>query len=434
MALNFGSLQDGVASQAAEQQLTQTTPEEVLGATAGAAFDSLPTVSLLRQQQRYNESGPDTPFGGAIDPRNPGSDVDAMAAERGPAPTRVTLQPDEANAKAKAAGAQVTFDKPIADATAQSVIDDHVTAQQRADVIARNGNSILSGQVGRFVTSSLVSLADPINLTAMMIPVAPEAFVAEKLAAAASVWERAAIRGAAGAANGAVGMAALEPLTYAMSKSDYNDWSAGDALRNIFIGAALGAGGHMLMGGLFGREHLDPNTSMEATRAAIAQAADGRPVDVADLARAGELNARADAIDRGLPPVEPPTAEAGIAAPDDVAARSSDDLRAEAQDAAKDMADRAMNPTTDPVIDQAARVNKATIDSAPPLAGDIDKDLAEVTKVHQELDQRLQQEIASGRITETQEMRDNMLEADHTENVGKASANYAACLAGRGLS
>jgi hypothetical protein len=435
----------------------------------------------LRQQQRYNVSGPDTPFGGAIDPRNPGSDVDAMAAERGDAPARVTLQPEEANAKAKAAGAQVTFDKPIADTTVQSVIDDHLTQQQRADVISRNGSAILAGAVPRFVTSSLVSLADPLNLAAMMIPAAPEAFVAEKLAAAGGMFERAAIRGAAGAANGAVGMAALEPLNYAMSKSDYNDWSAGDALRNIFMGAALGAGGHMLLGGLFGKEHLNPNTSMEATRAAIAQVAEDRPVDVAGITDTAATTQMADTLEKRQPgqPFDAPPEGTTMAAEtpildrvvaalapadraryDDIQTQLADpaipdaaraplqqeaaamldqtapaavaDLRAQAATAAKDMAQRAMNPPTDPVIDRAQRINQATVEAAPKFASDIDKDTAELTKLTQDLHQQLQAEIASGRVTETQEMRDMMEAADHHENVGKASANYAACLAGKG--
>ena len=694
MAFAFGDFTDGASSRAIEPSITEATPGEVQRDNLGNAFDALPSVSLLDHQQQYNEAGPDN--GGlkpAYDKRTAGSDVDAMAAERGDAPIRNMIQPDDARARAKAAGVDINFDKPIPDTTADSIIRQHVKQQQRAAVIARNGDSILSGGVARFVTSSLLSLIDPINDAALMIPAAPEAFVAEKLAGAASVFERTMIRGAAGAANGAAGMAALEPLNYAMSKADYNDWTAGDALRNIFMGAAMGAAGHMVLGGMFGREHLDHETAMDATRGAIAQVLNDKPamdatrgaiaqvldhetamdatrgaiaqvlndkpVDIEGLIdhanatkaadrleawhaqqqriladaeasrvtvegapnRSGEIaqheatlsqmreqaaqmrgeveglkakaveggmdaetQARFDEVNKELAGVIPKARRAALTQERDMlaegrgamdvstgdpleqartatqaqgladaakrtdtqaavvahqlemlkaraaqeeaaaqAARTSADrserisqarvdsreavlqnlmerdvrqfaakmgatldqgeaatiareirtaqpgeaadiianhlnavakkggktlaedimnpphsrpdvtqLRGEATGAAQDMAKRAMNPTPDPAFVRNERVNKAAIDSAPKLTGDVAKDTAEVTKLVQEATQQLQREIAAGRIVETQEMRDAMLAADHTENVGKAAADYAACIISRG--
>lgn len=647
MALDFGALQDSTAQQAIEPQLTEATPLEVQSANAAQYFHDFLTPGALRQQQRYNEAGPETPWGGAVDPRSVGSDADAAAAERGPGPVRSMIQPEDANAQAKAAGVNITFDKPIPATTAQSVIDDHVTRQQQDAVIARNGNSILSGSAARFAAGSFLSLLDPVNLAAMMIPAAPEAFVAEKLAAASGVFERGLIRGAAGAANGAVGMAALEPLQYAMDKADYNDWSAGDALRRVFMGAAIGAAGHVALGGLFGREHLTPeraDDAMTATRGAIAQVMDDRPVDTAVIGDHAALRAEADylesraasgagseglvafhgtphavdafdigrigtgegaqafghglyfAEDKGLAdwyrrvlsqgdmtpdleatltdlhetikarqatvqdmarggyPIGTPEADAAIAPHDariaelnkqlsdhgeardgnlyqvivksdrkamldwdkpldvqtpqvqqglramglmgddgiqgadlgsslspttaesaaafrangingvqylDAKSRRAGegtrnlvvfhhddvqithrngvpvqaaiaDLRAQADTLAKQAAERAMNPAVDPEVARAQTTVKAAIDGAPKITEDVDKNTAEQTKLAAEFHQIIQGEIKAGRLVETAEMRSAMLAADETDRVGKAAADYAACLVGKG--
>lgn len=281
--LQMGPLSDDLASQSVEHENTVTTPGEVLGATATDVFNALPVPSILRRQRRFDISGPDTQDKPAYDPRNDDSDVDAMAAERGDAPMRQNISADDANAQVKTAGAQgmTPFTQPTDARSVQSLIDDHMAKMQRADVIARNGSAILSGKVTQFALGALVSLADPLNDMAMMIPVVPEAFAAEKLIAAGSALGRTAVRAGVGAAEGAVGMAALEPLSYLSDVSDHEDWSAGEALRNIAFGAVLGAGGHAILGGLFG--HLPPATQAAALRVSLANIMHDVPVDVAGL-------------------------------------------------------------------------------------------------------------------------------------------------------
>lgn len=292
-----GPLTDGVAEQALGSDAFQSTTGMFAGATAGAAWDSNPTVDLFHNLRRsFNDSqqGPDPSVSFPTDPRTAGSDIDEMEQERGPAPVRNTIQPDDANTLAKQQGAQVTFDSPITPDSAQSVIDDHLTAQRRAKTIQNYQGGILS-KVAGFGISSLVGLADPLNLAAFAIPAAPEAFVAEKLAMAGGMFERGAIRGAAGAVNGAAGMAALQPLQYAMDKADYNDYSAGEALRNILFGAVMGGVSHAALGGLFGH---DIETRDAAGRAAVGQVLDDRPVDVADIVNYGNATQAADRLEQ----------------------------------------------------------------------------------------------------------------------------------------
>lgn len=295
-----GPLPDGVAEQAQGSDAFQSTAGEKFGADVGNAVADLPVVRMSGAIQRnFNNSW--------VDPEAPPGFLDD-APISGP-----QMAPDDATALAKQNGSDVTFTSPIAQSSAQTIIDDHLAAAKRQKVIDNYQGGTLS-TLGSFGVSALVGLADPIQLGAMAIPVVPEAFVAGKLAMAASAFERTLIRGAAGAANGAAGMAALEPLDYAMSKGDYTDWTVTGALRDLAFGAAMGGAGHMLMGGLFGDTHVSaksPEETMEAFQAGVGQVLDGRPAD-AGLTEAIQKNAMADSLEQ--PRIDPDT---GRVTPDD---------------------------------------------------------------------------------------------------------------------
>lgn len=97
-------------------------------------------------------------------------------------------------------------------------------------------------QVG---TSFLVGAADPINLASAFIPVMGELRYGKMLAAAGdSLTARLATRATVGAAQGAVGQAALEPLDWWAHTQEGRDFGMSDVLHNVMFGAALGGGMH----------------------------------------------------------------------------------------------------------------------------------------------------------------------------------------------
>lgn len=304
--LQFAPLTDDLASLSVEHENTVTTPAEVLGATVSAGLAALPTPSMSRSAAREALSGvaPTTNYTGdmSYDPEN----------ENLPHKPTVTMDPTDANQAIDKAGAKgmTPFTTPTHPDVVKSLIDDYVTGQQRADVIQRNGNSILSGGLARFGVGALLSLVDPLNDVAMLIPAAPEAFVAEKIAAAGSAVGRTGVRAAAGAANGALGMALLEPLQAFNDYQEHHEWDAGEALRNIAFGAALGAGGHALLGGLTGRvARLEPEDREAALRAAVADVVHDVPVRAAPILDTAALTREADFLaEHAEPPRVRPSA------------------------------------------------------------------------------------------------------------------------------
>lgn len=84
------------------------------------------------------------------------------------------------------------------------------------------------------------SMEDPINLAAGLIPVVGQARYALMLERAAGTFGRAGVRLGVGAAQGAVGTAAVEPLIYGLRQQLQDDYTMLDSLVNIGFGAAVG--------------------------------------------------------------------------------------------------------------------------------------------------------------------------------------------------
>jgi hypothetical protein len=115
---------------------------------------------------------------------------------------------------------------------------------EREATIARGPQGFMPSalQVG---TSFLVGAVDPINIAAGFVPVLGELRYGKLLASAGeSALGRAAIRAGVGAARGAVGQAALEPLDWWAHTQEGRDFGMSDVLHNIMFGAALGGGLH----------------------------------------------------------------------------------------------------------------------------------------------------------------------------------------------
>lgn len=488
--------------------LAQTTTQESLGATATQTWDDLITNRMFRGAQRSDADA------------TPPSDAEQSTWFHGqPAPifSQPTAPPapvaaDAANAQVKAAGATLTpFTAPVGPSTLQGLIDDNLKAQKTTDVINRSAAGIIATPL-RFGVGALVSLADPLNDMAMMIPGPGEAFVAARITeAGGGILARAGMRGAAGAVQGAAGMAALQPLAYLQAQQDHEDYTWGDALRQVAFGAVLGAGGGALHGLLSGA----PETTEATIKASLARvlADDPRGVDVQAIVDRGEAQAAAKAPytikgnlgepgaptgeqtgagltsyaihdpdgnvaggimvkwdpdtkdihveaahagnedvgmtgENGLGPrailnvrdalmkefptaetisglrvsgataghVDPMTAEVGRNLTMDLTA-------ARARQSARDMAQRAMNPT-DPELTRTSRINDNTTETAPELEGVADKDHAEVMKMVADKRAEYDVHVANGRIVESPTAG----EAGQEElAAGKAKAAYAAC-------
>jgi hypothetical protein len=149
-------------------------------------------------------------------------------------------------------------------------------------------------------------LLDPINIAAGLVPVVGEARVASILGRGAieamGAAERAGIRAIAGGVSGGAAMAGLQPLEYALSRSELEDYTMAQALHSIALGTVLGGGLHVVGGAVADRvtdryanpvtqriEDAGPEARATMLQGAVAQHLDGRPVDVApvlDLAEA----------------------------------------------------------------------------------------------------------------------------------------------------
>jgi hypothetical protein len=223
------------------------------------------------------------------------------------------------------------FDKAMPDSVAKDLYDHKIDQLRRQNVYDRAEPGVLRGGAARFIGNAIGSLLDPINLAAGFIPVFPEARVAAAMAeAGSSAVARASVRGLVGGAEGAAGMAILEPLNYVLSRQEHNDYSMADALSNIALGSVLGGGLHIGVGSLVDRttararnpvtralEDAGPEVRKGLLEGSLGQTIDGRPVDVTsalDAADATRLpNGIAGDIERKLIAAGRPVEEARAA-------------------------------------------------------------------------------------------------------------------------
>jgi hypothetical protein len=290
-------LPDSITLQQMGTDIISPSVGEVQGAVAGQALAGLPTPRLLEQGAlAIGAAGgiaPDVPF---VPPDLP----QPLAPQ--PATPRPLLDPAEATRRYGVEG-RLKFDKPVYEDTAQLLHDQHLAALKREDILARNeGTQFGTGLVARFLPSLAISALDPLNIAAAFVPVMGEARYAQLLAAAGeSAFARAGVRAAVGAAQGAVGTAALQPLEFALSRAEMNDYTMTDALASIAMGGALGGGLHVIGGAIGDRyrnpisqriENAGPGARDTMLRGAVSQHLEDRPVDVLPALEAHELAAR----------------------------------------------------------------------------------------------------------------------------------------------
>jgi hypothetical protein len=201
-------------------------------------------------------------------------------------PTSPTITAEQANQQVKDAGltGYLKFEKPIRQRELDLLTRWKKDELIRADVLGRQDDS-LSSQIAMFGAGALGSMVDPVNLALSFVPVVPEA----QFARLATRFGPTGARLIRGAAEGAAGNAAVEPLIALQAQNQQADYSAYDSLVNIAFGSVIGSGLHAGFGKFsdwIGGHPMD--TREMALRGAVAAVADDRPVTAADLFRIDE--------------------------------------------------------------------------------------------------------------------------------------------------
>ncbi len=334
---------------------------ESLGATAGEAVSEMPTHQAFDIAELQEAKGEREDLTGMIGRVMGGEDLGDVATT--PTQRRPEMLPMEARARVQEAGLDKTLTVPdgamIRPEALDIMMDRARARQERASTMARGPQGFIptATSVG---TSFAVGALDPLNLAAAFIPVVGEMRYAKMLAGAGeSALARAGVRAGVGAAEGAVGMATIEPFAAYAHTQEGRDYTMGDALRSIVFGAVLGSslrtGGGAIADAMRGRqgrplfpydlgEPLEYHTPWDELRMEPAGAPGGGsrlPESFAETARRLEENARRP----GTPAAagEPPGRAAEGLAPGEPAAEGGGP--AQPREAGPEAAGEAVVPT-----------------------------------------------------------------------------------------
>lgn len=261
----------------------QTPAKDYLAARAGEAFVRNPLPSLIRMGEVEQASGR------AQDVRTFDETGAPLPEEPFPQPRELSevLSPEQATARAESVG--LSFTKPT-----RAEVVDILVRRKKAEVARQTAVRRGSGGFGLEATALgldlLVTAADPLNVASAFVPVVREA----RFAAWAARSSPAVARLGRGAIEGAAGAAIVEPLVLGAATQEQADYDMVDSLLNLAFGTALGGGLHAGAGAVAdvaarraGRPTLSerlqgaPHAVREAAlRTAVAQAMEGRQVDV----------------------------------------------------------------------------------------------------------------------------------------------------------
>lgn len=216
------------------------------------------------------------------------------------------LTKESALTRAKEAGVEVMNipDDGLTTGAMDVLIERQYQRKRRNEAISSSGGGALN-TMAEFSGGLAGSMVDPLNIAASFIPIG-QARWAARLSKAASPLERAGIRAAAGAVEGAVGAVALEPFNYAVAQNVGDDYTMTESLMNIGFGTVMGAGLHMGAGAIGDAIKLNkspmeagpvgsvakqldaatPEVRMDYAKGAIASVMEDRPVDLAPIRQA----------------------------------------------------------------------------------------------------------------------------------------------------
>lgn len=215
-----------------------------------------------------------------------GAYVDEFGNEQtaGRIPSNI-LSSEEASSKYGLQG-RLKFDAPTPEPIAESLYRLKVRELELQDTKRRANAGLGTG----LTAGILGSLLDPLNLALAFVPIvgpARQAALATRLGVGGG-------RAATGAVEGAVGAAIIEPLVLGVAREEQADYTAVDSLANIVFGTAIGGGLHFSAGYIGDRfkaraeasplaktiDNLPHQDQAALLRTAVAQALDGRPIDM----------------------------------------------------------------------------------------------------------------------------------------------------------
>lgn len=207
----------------------QTPFSDYVTAKLMQSFDSNPTTMLLDKARMMDKL-----------PRDPMMwDVDEQ-----PLPH---IDSESAAQIASQAGVHLKIsDEGIGQDALDLLIERKTNEKVRADAISRSPTGMRSVAGG--AASLAAGALDPLFLGASMIPFVGPTRYALAMSQTTNAVSRAGVRAAAGAVQGAAGMATIEPAIYGLHQSLQDDYTALDSIMNIGFGGVLGGGLHVLGG------------------------------------------------------------------------------------------------------------------------------------------------------------------------------------------
>lgn len=148
---------------------------------------------------------------------------------------------------AKRAGVKVKVPEDGITAAALGILIERRRDDAALQMLYARNESLAVG-FGKFGASIAGTLMDPFNIAAGFIPVVAGTRIAAALAAATTATQRAGLRGAIAAAEGAVGATVMEVPTIALRRDLQDDYGLYDSLANIAFGTVASSGLRMVGG------------------------------------------------------------------------------------------------------------------------------------------------------------------------------------------
>lgn len=209
---------------------------EVWDASFGGAYSTNPTSSVMRMRAIEDEE---------VGAPQVGAGLGRLPSQR-LAPDSPMLDAQAARDKVSGMGLDIKVpEQGIREGALDILIDRHREQAARQQVMIRANGGSFGTQLGASVAASLL---DPLNIASAFVPVVGEARYAAMLGRATSPLGRAGVRAGAGAVEGAVGAAIIEPLPLLAAQQDQTEYGLSDSLANIAMGGVLGGGLHTMGG------------------------------------------------------------------------------------------------------------------------------------------------------------------------------------------